>query len=329
MKIVYLGSGDIGLRTLGALLGDGVASDHEVLAVVTQPDRPSGRHLTLAPGPIKTLAMDAGVPVLQPERIRKPEALEALRALGAEVFVVFAYGQILPPAVLGVPGVACLNLHASLLPRHRGAAPIQAAILAGDAESGLTVMYMDEGLDTGDILLEKHLPLSPRETGGSLHDSLAELAPGALFEALDALAAGTAPRRPQDASLATHAPKLDRQSGRIEWTKSPVSLDRLVRAMNPWPGAFTTFPVSGKPPLRLKIHEACPVDRERHATAARMLHGSLPGTVVPAENPDVFVAAGEDDALCVTVVQLEGGRRLSAADFFRGHPLPPGARLGD
>ena len=251
MKLVYLGSGDIGLPTLRALL----ASRHELLAVVTQPDRPVGRHQILTAGPIKALALAADIPVLQPERIRRPEAVEAMRALGADVFVVFAYGQILPKSVLDAPRVACLNLHASLLPRHRGAAPIQAAILAGDAESGLTVMYMDEGLDTGDALLERRFPLAPDETGGSLHDRLAELAPGALAEALDALAAGTAPRRPQDPALATHAPKLGRQSGRIDWTRDAVSLARLVRAMNPWPGAFTTLPVDGRA-LGLKIHDA-------------------------------------------------------------------------
>ncbi len=196
--------------------------------------------------------------MLQPERIRRPEAVETLRALGADVFVVFAYGQILPKAVLDAPREACLNLHASLLPRHRGAAPIQAAILAGDAESGLTVMYMDEGLDTGDALLEKRFALAPDETGGSLHDRLAEMAPERLSEALDVLASGNAPRRPQDPALATHAPKLDRQSGRIDWTLDAAFLARLVRAMNPWPGAFTTLPVDGRT-LSLKIHAATAV----------------------------------------------------------------------
>ena len=243
LKLVYLGSGDIGLPTLRALL----ASRHELLAVVTQPDRPVGRHQTLTAGPIKALALAAGVPVFQPERIRRPEVVETLRALGADVFVVFAYGQILPKAVLDAPREACLNLHASLLPRHRGAAPIQAAILAGDAESGLTVMYMDEGLDTGDALLERRFALSPDETGGSLHDRLAEMAPEALSEALDLLASGNASRRPQDPALATHAPKLDRQSGRIDWSLDAAFLARLVRAMNPWPGAFTTVSVDGRP----------------------------------------------------------------------------------
>ena len=313
MKLVYLGSGDIGLPTLRALL----ASRHELLAVVTQPDRPVGRHQALTAGPIKTLALEAGVSVLQPERIRRPEAVESLRALGADVFVVFAYGQILPKAVLDAPRVACLNLHASLLPRHRGAAPIQAAILAGDAESGLTVMYMDEGLDTGDALLEKRFPLSPDETGGSLHDRLAEIAPDALFEALDALDAGNAPRAPQHPALATHAPKLDRQSGRIDWTLDGAFLARLVRAMNPWPGAFTTLPVDGRS-LGLKIHAA---------TAASEAGTGEPGEVLRADGEGVLVAA-RSGGLLVREMQLEGRRRLSAGEFLRGTPLPPGTRLG-
>ena len=318
MKLAYLGSGDIGLPTLRALLKARDESRHELLAVVTQPDRPVGRHQTLAAGPIKALALEAGIPVLQPERVRRPEAVEALRALGADVFVVFAYGQILPKSVLDLPRVACLNLHASLLPRHRGAAPIQAAILAGDAESGLTVMHMDEGLDTGDILLERRFALSPDETGGSLHDRLADLAPDALFEALDALAAGTAPRRPQDSALATHAPKLDRQSGRIDWTLDADSLARLVRAMNPWPGAFTTLPLDGGQTLTLKIHRA----------AARPGGTGCPGEIFSADRHGIIVGAGGGGGLLLCELQLEGRRALSADAFLRGHPLKVGTRMG-
>ncbi len=313
MKLVYLGSGDIGLPTLRTLL----ASRHEVLAVVTQPDRPVGRHQTLTAGPIKALALASGVPVVQPERIRRPEAVETLRALDADVFVVFAYGQILPKAVLDAPRVACLNLHASLLPRHRGAAPIQAAILAGDAESGLTVMYMDEGLDTGDALLERRFALSPDETGGSLHDRLAEMAPAALAEALYLLASGHAPRRAQDPALATHAPKLDRQSGRIDWNLDATLLARLVRAMNPWPGAFTTLTVEGRL-LGLKIHAATVADGES---------AGEPGKVLRADAGGVLVATG-NGGLWLREVQLEGRRRLPAGEFLRGTPLPAGTRLG-
>ena len=315
MKIAYLGSGEIGLPTLRALLAARAEGRHELLAVVTQPDRPVGRHHTLTPGAIKTLALEAGIPVLQPERIRRPEAVEALRALAADVFVVFAYGQILPPAVLDAPRFACLNLHASLLPSYRGAAPIHAAVLAGEAESGLTVMYMDAGLDTGDALLERRLRLRRRETAGSLHDRMADLAPAALFEALDVLAAGGAPRQPQDGALATYAPKLERATGQIDWTRDHLTLDRFVRGLHPWPGAFTTLP--GPRPITLKIHSALPV---------RRCVGEA-GEVVRISARGVLVAAGTG-GLLLREVQMEGKRRLPAGEFVRGYPLPPGTRLG-
>jgi methionyl-tRNA formyltransferase len=313
MRVAYLGSGDIGRRTLTALLG---SPRHEVAAVITQPDRPVGRHQALSASPIKALALGRGVPVLQPERIKQPEAVEAMQALAADVFVVFAYGQILPPAVLAAPRLACLNLHASLLPRHRGAAPIQAAVLAGDRESGLTVMFMDAGLDTGDILSQTRFPLRRRETGGSLHDRLAALAPAALLEALDLLAAGQAPRRPQDNALATYAPKLDRQSGRIDWRQDHGAVERQIRALNPWPGAFTTLPGGAL----LKVHAALPV---------RRCSGSA-GEVLRATDRGLLVAAGEPagGGVLLREVQLEGKRRLRTPEFLRGHPVAPGTMLG-
>ena len=320
MRIVYLGSGEIGLPTLQALLAARVAGKHELLAVVTQPDRPSGRGQAVRPGPIKALALAAGVPVLQPERLRRPEAVEALRALGADVFVVFAYGQILSPAVLALPAVACLNLHASLLPRHRGAAPIHAAVLAGDQESGLAVMYMAEGLDTGDVLLERRVKLHRRETAGSLHDRLAELAPDALFEALDLLAAGRAPRVPQDNALATYAPKLERQSGLIDWTAPARTIERLVCGMNPWPGAFTWLPgTDGGPPRMLKVFKAFAFSRPTRAK---------PGEVVKTTSFGPLVATGRG-RIVLAEVQMEGKRRMRAADFLRGHPLAAGSLLGE
>lgn len=310
MRLVYAGSGDIGLPTLRALLED---ARHEVAGVITQPDRPVGRHQELRPSAIKRLALAAGVPVQQPERIRRPEAVEALRAFAPDVLVVFAYGQILPAAVLAIPRVAPLNLHASLLPAHRGAAPIQAAVLAGDRLGGMTVMYMDEGLDTGDILLTRPLPLRRRETGGSLHDRLAAAAPEALFAALDLLAAGAAPRAPQDAALATHSPKLTRESGRIDWRRPHFQIDRCVRAMNPWPGASTLLP-DGR---ALKIFSALPVRR----------CAGEPGEILRVSARGLLVACG-GGGLLLREVQAEGKRRLPAADFLRGNPLPPGVKLG-
>ena len=321
MKIVYLGSGDIGLPTLRALLEAHRAGRHELLAVVTQPDRPSGRGQIIKPGPIKALALEAGVPVLQPERLRRPEAVEALRALAADVFVVFAYGQILPPSVLALPSAACLNLHASLLPRWRGAAPIHAAVLAGDRESGLAVMYMDEGLDTGDVLLERRVPIDRFDTAGALHDRLAELAPEALFEALGLLAAGNAPRRPQDNTLATYAPKLERRSGLIDWTRPAGDIERVVYGMTPWPGAFTYLPgENGGPARLLKVFAA--------STTPELAAGKPGEVLAQTDDGSLFAVATGQGNLALMEVQLEGKRRLRAEEFLRGHPLAAGTLLG-
>src|ERR1051326_1356263 len=218
MRMVFVGTGEIGVPTLGALL----TSDHEVVAVGTQSDKPVAREQRIEPPQIKkmlvgTARSPSAPPIFQPPKIKDPKAIEEIRRLTPDVIVVFAYGQILPRSVLEIPRLACLNLHASLLPRWRGAAPIQAAIAAGDRETGISVMYMDEGLDTGDVLLQKRIEIAPDETGGSLHDRLAEIAPAALNDALTQLQSGTATRTPQDSSAATYAPKLDREHGRIDW----------------------------------------------------------------------------------------------------------------
>jgi len=313
VKILYLGSGDIGLPTLRAL-----ASRHEVAAVVTQPDQPAGRGLALRMSPIKALGVELGLAVLQPARLRGPESVAELAAFRAEAIVVFAYGQILPQAVLDLPRLACLNVHASLLPRWRGAAPIQAAILAGDSASGHTIMYMDAGLDTGDILLQRTVPLAPDETGGSLHDRLAALAPDCLLEALDLLAAGRAPRIPQDNGLATHAPKLNRESGRLDWAQPARELERRIRAFQPWPGTFTTLPpVRGAAPARvLKVFAAVLAVGE-----------GLPGSILRADGEGLLVATGEG-ALLLRELQQEGRKRLAAGEFLRGQPVETGAMLG-
>ena len=234
MRIVFLGTGEIGLPTLDALLN----SEHEFVGVVTQPDKPVGREQRIEPTPIKRAIAKTAIPILQPARIKDQSSIEEIRALKADVIVVMAYGQILPSDVLKIPRITCLNLHASLLPRWRGAAPIQAAIAAGDRETGITVMYMNEGLDTGDILLQRRIEIRPKETGGSLHDRLAQIAPEALLESLRLLAAGEAARIPQDNTQATYAPKLKREHGQINWSESAEAIERKIRAFNPWPGAF-------------------------------------------------------------------------------------------
>ena len=297
MRVVFIGTGEIGVPVLRWLLDSG---EHELVGVVTQPDKPVGREQRIQAPPIKVALGERDLPVLQPERIKREEAVEAIRKLHPDVIVVMAYGQILPRAVLEIPKIACLNLHASLLPKHRGAAPIQAAILAGDAETGITVMYMDEGLDTGDMLLMRSIPIAPDETGGSLHDRLAEISPSALEQALHLLGAGTAPRTAQNAAEATYAPKLEREHGLIDWAEPVDFIDRKIRAFNPWPGSYTLVRDDTGRERKLKIYRAV---IESSAAGAE-------GIRIPARG----------GTLLVLDVQLEGKKRMSAAEFLRGHP---------
>ncbi len=309
MRIIFIGTGEIGVPTLRALLN----SEHEVIAVVTQPDKPVGRDQRIESPPIKTAligrARPPGAPIFQPARIKDPQAIEQIRSRTPDAIVVVAYGQILPHDVLEIPRLACLNVHASLLPRWRGAAPLQAAIAAGDFETGITVMYMDEGLDTGDILLQRSVAILPNDTGGSLHDRLARIAPEALLESLRLVAAGNAPRIAQDNARATYAPKLKREQGQIDWSESAEAIERKIRAYNPWPGVFMKVDRQN-----LKVFSASVVD----------LNGQ-PGEVLRSDK-DLIVATGKG-ALSLAEVQLEGKRRMSADEFLRGHgALVRGAR---
>ena len=313
MRIVFIGTGEIGVPTLRALLN----SEHEIVAVVTQPDKPVGREQHIEPPPIKKEITRSGdfqtavghsaawkppfLEVLQPAKIKDPQTVGELRALKPDLIVVAAYGQILPHDVLEVPRFACLNMHASLLPRWRGAAPIQAAIAAGDRETGITVMYMNEGLDTGDVLLQRNVEILPNDTGGSLHDRLAQIAPEALLESLRLVAAGSAPRIAQDNARATYAPKLKREHGLIDWSESAEAVERKIRAYNPWPGAFMKVDRQN-----LKIFSASVVD----------LTGR-PGEILRSDE-DLIIATGKG-ALSLAEVQLEGKRRMTAAEFLRGH----------
>jgi methionyl-tRNA formyltransferase len=307
MRIVFIGTGEIGLPALRALLR---APQHELLGAVTQLDKPIGRDQRIQPPPIKAELAETSVPILQPARIRSQETIAQIRAIEPDIIVVMAYGQILPMSLLEIPSVACLNLHASLLPRHRGAAPIQAAIAAGDRETGITVIYMDEGLDTGDVLLQSKLEILPNETGGSLHDRLAEVAAAALLEALDQLATGTAPRTPQGPALATYSPKLTRENGKIDWTEPAEVIERKIRAFDPWPGAYTRLRDASGKMRNLKIFRASVEDNE-------------PGDAgsVSLPNDKIVVATGQS-VLRLEEVQLEGKRRMTAADFLRGFSSP-------
>lgn len=296
MRVVFIGTGEIGVPVLRWLLESG---NHELIGVVTQPDKPVGREQRMQAPPIKAALGERALPILQPERIKREEAVDAIRKLAPDVIVVMAYGQILPRALLEIPKIACLNLHASLLPKHRGAAPIQAAILAGDRETGITVMYMDEGLDTGDILLQRSIPIAADETGSSLHDRLAKTSPGALEQALHLLAAGDAPRIPQNAAEATYAPKLDREHGLIDWGEPAEVIERKIRAFNPWPGSYTLLRDDTERERKLKIYRA-------------VLEPSTAGV------KGIRIAA-RGGTLLLLDVQLDGKKRMSAAEFVRGH----------
>jgi len=285
-----------------------------VVGVVTQPDRPRGRGLSVAAPEVKVLAQQHGIPVLQPDKVKDPGFEQVLRVLAPDLVVVAAYGRILPRAILELPPHGCINVHASLLPRHRGAAPITWAILAGDHTTGVTTMNMAEEMDAGDILLQRATPIGPEETGGELTGRLATLGADLIGETLDALRAGALRPRPQNDADVTYAPRIDQQQRRIDWNRPAEELARLVRALSPAPAAFTTLG-----PRRLKIYRARPSDTRPSAAAA--------GSVVASGGGSLVVAAGRG-ALELLEVQLEGRRRLAAAEFLAGHPVAAGTCLG-
>lgn len=320
MRLVFMGTGEIALPTLRWLIGQ---TDHPLVGVWTQPDKPVGRDQVLTPPEVKTLALAAGIPVFQPETFRKnPDAVEALRALEPDVAIVMAYGQILPRTVIATPRIACVNLHASLLPRHRGASPIQAAIREGDTESGITLMHVVPALDAGDMILKHTLPISPDDTGGTLHDKLAALGPGIVAEGLPLLASGTAPREPQSEAQVTHCGKLGREDGEIDWSRPAAEVARLVRAYDPWPGTTALWPTD-RGPVKLKIFP--PV-----AVAVFPMQQGLIGEVTLSDRKDtLLVRCGDGAALEIRGdVQLEGRKRLPVADFLRGQSMTGGLRMG-
>ncbi|MEE2808791.1 MAG: methionyl-tRNA formyltransferase [Verrucomicrobiota bacterium] len=311
MKIVFLGTGDIGLPSLSALQ-DSV--EHELLAVYTQPDRPFGRKGELKVSEIKLFAESRSIPVHQPEKIQEIEAVQSLENYAPDIIVVIAYGQILPKSVLDIPKIACINLHASLLPCHRGAAPIQASILAGDVRTGMTVMYVGEGLDDGDILFSVELDIDGDETGGSLHQRLGSLGPEALLHSLELLSCGSAPRTEQDHGLATHVTKIKRSDGKIDWSRSAEHIDRLVRAYDPWPGTFTFFPDRSNikifPPVEIIEFE-----------------NSDSGKIIDMDSNGIMIACGKG-ALRISEIQPSGKRRMSVSAYVAGKELNVGDVLG-
>lgn len=309
MKIVYMGTPDFAVPPLEAL----VRSGYEVAAVVTQPDKPKGRGKTLMPTPVKEEAMKHDIPVYQPLKVREPEFVEILENIAPDIIVVAAFGQIIPKKILDMPKYGCINIHASLLPKYRGAAPIQWAVINGEKVSGVTTMRMDEGLDTGDMILKEEVTLAPDETGGSLFDRLAEVGAKLAVQTLQALEDGTAEFTPQDHEKATQVGMIKKSFGEMDFTKSAVELERLIRGLNPWPGTYTEY--QGK---TLKIWGA---------TVKEGGDPSKAGTIVNVKKHS-FGIQTKDGILVPTEIQLEGKKRMTAEAFLCGVSLEEGTVLG-
>lgn len=323
MRIVFMGTGEIAVPSFAALLKEG----HSVVGLVTQPDRPVGRHQVLTPPPLKPLALASGIPVLQPESLREDGAIAELAALEPDIVVVMAYGQILTQRVLDLARVATVNLHASLLPLYRGASCIQAAIARGDGQTGVTLMHIVRALDAGDIIARQEYPLDGEATGGAVHDALAAVAADLLLNSLPGLMTGAAARTPQDEALMTYAPKLLRNNGLLDWSSPAAELERLIRAYCPWPGTFTTFRDLKGNVKKLKIHPLTVVLPEVELSESGM-SGLAPGTVLRASGDQLIVACG-DGALGLRQIQPEGGRNMSVEEFLRGSSLQAGTVLGE
>lgn len=307
IRTVFMGTPEFALPTLEGLLAAGV----NLVAVYTQPDRPKGRGKKLAASPVKELALHHGLPVFQPERLRKVDAVATLRELAPDLIVVVAYGQILPKAVLEIPRYHCINVHASLLPKYRGAAPINKAIVDGETETGVTTMLMDVGLDTGDMLIKRSLQIAPDETAGQVHDRLALLGREAMEETLQQLCAGTLQPQPQDDALSSYAPMMSKEDGLINWQQSAQQIHNQVRGLDPWPGAYTFLDDQ-----ILKIA----------ATTVDKSGSGEPGTIIAAAPSGVRVACGQG-ALVIGELQLPGKRKLASREFLSGNPLFAGTRL--
>ena len=303
MRILFMGTPDFAVPSLEAL----VRAGHTLCGAFTQPDRPKNRGMKLQPPPVKVCAQAHGIPVYQPVKLRDGSALALIRELAPELIVVAAYGRILPDDILAAPEKGCINVHSSLLPRYRGAAPINWAILNGDRETGVTIMHMAHDLDAGDIILQRATPIGPDETAPELYARLAELGGGLLTEAVELLAAGAAPRTPQDHEKATLAPMLSRELSPMDFTRPAGQLHDQVRGLQPWPAAVTEL--GGK---RCKVFSTAVLEGRA---------GAAPGTVLAAGKEGIDLACGGDTALRITELQPDGGKRMKAADFLRGHPI--------
>ena len=310
MKVIFMGTPEFSVGTLEALIEAG----HEVALAVTQPDKPKGRGGKMQYTPVKEAALKHGIPVFQPKKVREPECVEELKQYNADIIVVIAFGQILPKEILEMTPFGCVNVHASLLPKYRGAAPIQWAVIDGEEVAGVTTMQMDEGLDTGDMLLKTEIRLDEKETGGSLHDKLAAAGAELCVRTLKGLEEKTVVPKPQGESPTAYARMLDKKLGNIDWSRDAESIERLVRGLNPWPSAYTNW--DGKV---MKIWEA---RAEKRAAEA----GGVPGTVISVEKDGFCVETG-DGVLKVLALQIPGKKRMEADAFLRGYEIAPGKVL--
>ena len=321
MKIIYMGTPDFSVKALEALIQAG----HEILLAVTQPDKPKGRggaknkEPEMQFSPVKECALRYGIPVFQPERIKRPEAVAELKKYDADIYVVAAFGQIVSREILDLPKYGCINIHASLLPKYRGASPIQQAVIDGEEKSGITIQQMNEGIDTGDILYQKEIFLDPKETGASLFEKLSVLGAEAVVEVLPLIEGGVIQPIPQEESKATHVKMIQKSQGLINWNQSAVVIERLVRGLNSWPSAYTWL--KGR---QIKIWDG---DVEVQDGAADN-PGQVPGTVVKVDKTGICVQTGEG-LLRINVLQPEGKKRMSTHDFLLGYPVKPGERFED
>lgn len=311
LKVLFMGTPDFAVPTLEALCN----SDYEVIGVVTQPDKPKGRGKSVQMTPVKECALKYDIPVYQPVKLREQENIDELSKLDIDFIVVVAFGQILPKAVLDMPKYGCINVHSSLLPRYRGAAPIQWTIIEGEEKTGITTMFMDEGLDTGDILLQEETIISDDETGGSLHDRLADMGASLLLKTLEGVKNNTIERIKQDNSLSNYVGMLNKSHGQMDFNKSAVELDRLVRGLNPWPSAYTSL--NGK---MFKIWEAKAMESSEEYTDKDN------GVVVEVNKDSIIVKTG-NGLLMLLQVQLEGKKRMFVEDFLRGYEVKVGDKL--
>jgi methionyl-tRNA formyltransferase len=331
LRIIFLGTAELSCASLQALAGD---AKFQIAAVVTQPDRPKGRDLKPQPSPVKSLALRLGLPVLQPERARDEKFIAGLRALQPDLIVAVAYGQILPPAILNLPRHGCLNVHASLLPKYRGAAPIQCAIANGDTETGVTIMKMDVGLDTGDIIATRRIPIQPEDNSATLHDRLAQLGAKLLVQTIPDYVAGQIQPRPQPVAGASHAAKIKKEDGRIDWNRPAKIIWNRLRAFTPWPGAFTFLPkamegTASSVPSFAKSQgsdKALPSKMIKIWTAEVVEKSGGVGEILSADKTGIVVGCGEH-ALRILELQREGGRRMGAAEFLAGHALKVGEKF--